>query len=96
MVHECRQKSVRSFNGADSCQPQLLHQSVLQRMMRPFHAALGLAGIGAQNLNVETRRAPRDTRETNPLGQRHNLSTCLVLFHATMGFRDLVQLEDLA
>src|ERR1700680_4210814 len=53
-LHECRQKCVR--NGADACQPQLLHQPVLQRMMRPFHAALGLAGIGAQNLDVELRQ----------------------------------------
>src|ERR1700736_6751285 len=56
-LHECRQKSVRSLNGADSCQPQLLHQPVLQRMMGPFHAALGLAGIGAQNLDVELRQS---------------------------------------
>src|SRR6202171_5332150 len=55
-LNECRKKCVRSLNGADSCQPQLLHQPVLQRVMGPFHAALGLAGIGAQNLDVELRQ----------------------------------------
>jgi hypothetical protein len=56
-LHKSRQKCVRRFNGADACQPQLLHQPVLQRMMGPFHAALGLAGIGAQNLDVELRQS---------------------------------------
>src|ERR1700674_2534433 len=54
---EGRQKCVRSLNGADACQPQLLHQPVLQRVMGPFHAALGLTGIGAQNLDVELRQS---------------------------------------
>src|SRR5258708_30376743 len=31
--------------------------SVLQRVMGPFHAALGLAAIGAQNLDVELRQS---------------------------------------
>src|SRR3984893_2482381 len=56
-LHECRQKCVRRLNGADACQPQLLPQPGLQRMMSPFHAALGLAGIGAQNLDVELRQS---------------------------------------
>src|ERR1700730_1735755 len=56
-LHECRQKCVRSLNGADACQPQLLHQPVLQRVMGPFHAAFGLAGIGAQNPDVELRQS---------------------------------------
>src|ERR1700736_1119173 len=56
-LHKRRQKCVRSLNGADACQPQLLHQPVLQRVMGPFHAALGLTGIGAQNLAVELRQS---------------------------------------
>ena len=56
-LHECRQKSVRGLNGVNACQPQLLHQPVLQRVVSPFHAALGLAGIGAQNLDVELRQS---------------------------------------
>src|ERR1700704_4905111 len=44
-LHERRQKCVRRLNAADACQPQLLHQPVLQGVMSPFHAALGLAGL---------------------------------------------------
>ena len=56
-LHECRQKSVRRLHGADACQPQLLHQPVLQRVMGPFDPALGLASVGAQNLDVELRQS---------------------------------------
>jgi hypothetical protein len=44
-LNECRKKCVRSLNGTNTSQPQLLHQPVLQRMMGPFRAALSLAGI---------------------------------------------------
>src|SRR3954449_12857705 len=33
--------------------PQLFHQAVLQRLMRPLNSALRLARIGADNLDVE-------------------------------------------
>src|ERR1700687_1879046 len=67
-LHECRQKCVRSLHGADACQPQLLHQPVLQRVMGPFHTALGLAGIGAQNLDVELRQSTAELSDAISAG----------------------------
>src|SRR6266404_1060630 len=37
-------------------------------LMGPFHAALGLAGIGAQNLDVELRQSPTELRHAISAG----------------------------
>jgi len=37
----------------DAGEPQLLHQSVLQRLVGPLDPALGLAGVGAVQVDVE-------------------------------------------
>src|SRR3954469_23143387 len=39
-------------------QPQLLDQPVLQGRMSPLDPSLGLAGVGAQDLDVELRQRP--------------------------------------
>jgi hypothetical protein len=50
---EAGQKRVCRLDRADACEPQLLHQTILQRIMSALDAPLRLAGIGAQNLDVE-------------------------------------------
>ena len=50
---EAWQERVAGFDGADVSQAQLLHEPVLQRTVGPFHAALGLAGVRAQDLDVQ-------------------------------------------
>jgi hypothetical protein len=47
---------LRHHDGAtqsESLPDQLLHQTILQRIMSALDAPLRLAGIGAQNLDVE-------------------------------------------
>jgi hypothetical protein len=47
---EAGQKRVCRLDRADAGESQLLHQTILQRMMSALDASLRLAGIGAQNL----------------------------------------------
>ena len=51
--HEARQEGVAGLHGADAGEPQLLHQAVLQGLVGALDAALGLAGVGADDLDVE-------------------------------------------
>jgi hypothetical protein len=46
---EAGQKRVCRLDRADAGESQLLHQTILQRMMSALDASLRLAGIGAQN-----------------------------------------------
>ena len=52
-VREAWQERVRSLHLADAGEPKLLHQPILQRSVRPLDTALGLAGVGAQDLDVQ-------------------------------------------
>src|SRR5262249_38709843 len=53
VCHERRQERIASRHRVDAAQPHLLHQAVLQRPVRPLHAALGLRGIGTDDVDVE-------------------------------------------
>src|SRR3982750_1049035 len=44
---------VGRLSGADLAQPQLLDQAVLERQVGALHPALGLARVGAQDVDVE-------------------------------------------
>src|SRR5882724_7123822 len=57
---EAGQKRVCRLNRADAGESQLLHQTILQRMMSALDASLRLAGIDAQNLDVEFRQRPSE------------------------------------
>src|ERR1700746_3710298 len=50
---EPRQEGVRRVDRADVGKSQLLYQAILERMMSTLDAALRLAGIGTENLDVE-------------------------------------------
>src|SRR3954468_6173585 len=51
--HEARQEPIGAVKIADPRQPQLLDQPVLEGRMGAFHPSLSLAGVGAQDLDVE-------------------------------------------
>ncbi|MNQ92018.1 hypothetical protein D3C85_1074220 [compost metagenome] len=51
--HEGRRVGVGGFHAGNLPQPQFLDQPVLQRAIHPFHAALGLARVGAHDVDVE-------------------------------------------
>jgi hypothetical protein len=53
---EAGQKCVCRLDRCDARESQLLHQTILQRMMSALDASLCLAGIGAKDLNVEFRQ----------------------------------------
>src|SRR5919112_1921866 len=55
-LKKARQKRIGGFKVADARQPQLLDQPVLQGRMSAFHPPFGLAGVGAQDLDVEVRQ----------------------------------------
>src|ERR1700712_4647211 len=58
--YEAGQKRVCRIDRADAGESQLLHQTILQRMMRALDATLRLAGIGTQNLDVKFRQRPSE------------------------------------
>ena len=58
MSDEARQERVCCIDRTDPGEPQFLHQAILKRMMRALDAALSLACIGAENLDVEFRQSP--------------------------------------
>src|SRR5215216_2941008 len=55
-LHEARQERIGGLKIADARQPQLLDQPVLQGRMSAFLPPLGLARVGAQDLDVEVRQ----------------------------------------
>ena len=55
-LDKARQKRIGGLQIADAGQPQLLDQPVLQGRMRPLDPPLGLAGVGADDLDVELRQ----------------------------------------
>jgi len=57
---EVGQKRVCRLDRADAGESQLLHQTILLRMMRALDATLRLAGIGTQNLDVKFRQRPSE------------------------------------
>ena len=67
-LHERRQEVVPGFHAADLRKPKLLHQPVLQRAVRPFHAALRLAGVRAQDLDVQLCQRTSELRHALPTG----------------------------
>src|SRR3954453_2499457 len=70
-LKKARQKRIGGFTVADARQPQLLDQPVLQGRMSPLDASLGLARVGAQDLNIELRQRPPE------LG--HAVASCRIL-----------------
>src|SRR3569832_2873084 len=61
-LHKARQVRIASIDVADAGQPQLLYQAVLQRPVHPLAPALGLAGVGAEDLDVLLGRRSPDLR----------------------------------
>ena len=55
---EAGQERVCRIDRADSGKSQLLYQAILQRVVSALDAALRLAGIGTENLDVELGLAP--------------------------------------
>ena len=49
---------IRGVPRADAAQPQLLDQPVLQRLVRAFHASLGLARVGTECVDIELIQRP--------------------------------------
>ena len=52
-LDESREPCISSFDAADLSESQFLNQVVLQRTVGSFHATLRLAGVGAQDLDVQ-------------------------------------------
>lgn len=48
---------------ADAGQPQFLGQPVLQRLVRAFHASLGLARVGTECVDIEIIQRPAELRD---------------------------------
>src|ERR1700760_215714 len=50
---------IRGLPCADAAQPELLHEPVLQRLVGPLHASLGLTAVRAERVDIElVQRAP--------------------------------------
>ncbi len=56
------QEGVAGFHAADLCQPQLLHEAVLQCAVGAFDTTLGLTGVGAQDLDVQLSQGTAELR----------------------------------
>ncbi len=52
-LQELRQESVTGLRVADLSHAQFLDETVLECAVGPLHTALGLAGVRAQNLDVQ-------------------------------------------
>ena len=52
-LYKAGKEGVAVFDASDPGKPQFFHEPILQRPVRAFHASLCLAGVGAQNLNVQ-------------------------------------------
>lgn len=55
-LHKTFQKRIASFHVTDPGKTQFLGPTVLQGAVGTFYAALGLRGIGTQDLNVKLRQ----------------------------------------
>src|SRR5215475_12239795 len=64
VCHERRQERIAGRHRVDAAQPHLLHQAVLQRPVRPLHAALGLRGIGTDDVDVERMQSAPKLRHS--------------------------------
>src|SRR3954469_19250939 len=64
VCHERRQERIAGRHRVDVAQPHLLHQAVLQRPVRPLHAALGLRGIGTDDVDVERMQSAPKLRHS--------------------------------
>ena len=53
VIDERRHQRVRRIDGRDPLEPQLLHESILQRQMRPFDASLGRRRVRTDPVDVE-------------------------------------------
>ena len=71
-LFEPLQIGVPRLHVRDTCNAQFFHQTILQRAIGPFYAALGLARISAQNLDVEFTQRPAKLRDP-----RTALGVCL-------------------
>ena len=69
---ELRLERVASLHVADVIQPKFLHQPILQGSIRPLHAALRLAGVRADNFDVEILRSLNKAL----FGQISGFATC--------------------
>src|SRR5213592_3993710 len=56
--HERRKERIRRRDRRNAREPQFLDQTVLQRAESPLHTALGLAGIGADDVDIERMQRP--------------------------------------
>ena len=61
--NEVRRKRVGRLARADAAQPQFLDQPVLQGQVGALHAALGLAGVGAHDVDVQLVQGPAELRD---------------------------------
>src|SRR5438132_9769678 len=78
---EVWQKRFCRLDRADAGESQLLHQTILQRMVRALDATLRLAGIGTQNLDVKFRQRPSELGHSVTAGRilvRHTKDGMLV------------------
>lgn len=67
-VNEPRQKGVGGLQGVDALQPQFLHQAVLQRLVHPLDAPLGLRAVGVEDVDVQLVQGATELRETATAG----------------------------
>ena len=67
---ELRQERVAGLHGRDAPQPELLHQPVLQRLVHPLDAPLGLRGVGADDLDVELGERAAELRHATGSASR--------------------------
>src|SRR3982750_3948530 len=70
-LNKARQERIGGLKIADARPPQLLDQPVLQGRMSPLDPSLRLAGVGAQDLDVEVRQGAAE------LG--HAVASCRIL-----------------
>ena len=60
---ELRRIGVGFLDRVDAAKPHLLDQPILQRLVGAFHPALGLRGIGADDVNVQLIKRPAELRQ---------------------------------
>jgi hypothetical protein len=67
-VQKARQEGVAGLERIDPFESQLLHQPVLQRLVHPLDAPLGLGTVGVEDVDVQLVQGAAELRETGAAG----------------------------
>lgn len=63
--HEHRRIAIGRRDRVDAAQPQLLDQTILQRLVGALDAPFGVRGVGADDVDVELIKGAPELRQTS-------------------------------